>query len=180
MHQPEAKPRDSIWYNYRVFPFRRPAEMDGAAGTQPVVVVGAGPIGLMTALNLARFGVPSVVLEAEQQVSHGSRAIVLTRRSMEIIQQAGVAAPFLAKGLPWSEGRSFYRGREVYHMVLPHDPDDRFAPGLMAATLARDAAGGLVRKAGIMAVVVAGGAVRAGDSIGVELPAQPWRRLEPV
>ncbi len=57
---------------------------------------------------------------------------------------------------------------------------DRFAPGLMAATLARDAAGGLVRKAGIMAVVVAGGAVRAGDSIGVELPAQPWRRLEPV
>jgi 3-(3-hydroxy-phenyl)propionate hydroxylase len=130
MHQPAAKPHDSIWYHYRVFPFRRPAELDGAAGMQPVVVVGAGPIGLVTALNLARFGVPSVVLEAEQQVSHGSRAIVLTRRSMEIIQQAGVAAPFLAKGLPWSDGRSFYRGQQVYHMVLPHDADDRFMPGL--------------------------------------------------
>ncbi len=130
MHQPETTPRDSIWYTYRVFPFRRPAELDGAEGMQPVVVVGAGPIGLVTALNLARFGVPSVVLEAEQQVSHGSRAIVLTRRSMEIIQQAGVAAPFLAKGLPWSDGRSFFRGQEVYRMVLPHDADDRFMPGL--------------------------------------------------
>ena len=49
---------------------------------------------------------------------------------MEIIQQAGVAAPFLAKGLPWSDGRSFYRGQEVYRMVLPHDADDRFLPGL--------------------------------------------------
>ncbi len=130
MHQPAATPHDSIWYSYRVFPFRRPAELEGVAGRQPVVIVGAGPIGLLTALNLARFGVPSVVLEAEQQVSHGSRAIVLTRRSMEIIQQAGVAAPFLAKGLPWSDGRSFYRGRQVYHMVLPHDADDRFMPGL--------------------------------------------------
>ncbi len=130
MHQPAATPHKSIWYNYRVFPFRRPAEMDGAAGTQPVVVVGAGPIGLVTALNLARFGVPSVILEAEQQVSHGSRAIVLTRRSMEILQQAGVAAPFMAKGLTWADGRSFYRGQQVYHMVLPHDADDRFLPGL--------------------------------------------------
>ncbi len=130
MHQPEAEPRASVWYNYKVHPFRRPAELDGAAGTQPVVVVGAGPIGLVTALNLARFGVPSVVLESELQVSHGSRAIVLTRRSMEILQQAGVHQPFLDKGLGWGDGRSFYRGRQVYHMVLPHNPDDRFMPGL--------------------------------------------------
>ena len=130
MHQPNATPHASIWYNYQVFPFRRPAELDGVRGTHPVVVVGAGPIGLVTALNLARFGVACVVLEAEQQVCHGSRAIVLTRRSMEILQQAGVAAPFIVKGLPWSDGRSFFRGQEVYRMVLPHDDDDRFLPGL--------------------------------------------------
>ena len=47
---------------------------------------------------------------------------------------------------------------------------DRFLPGLMAATLDRDAEGGLVRKAGVMAVVVRGGVVRAGDVVGVELP----------
>ena len=57
---------------------------------------------------------------------------------------------------------------------------DRFQPGLMKACLDRDEQGGLVRKAGVMAVVVAGGEVRAGDAISVELPAQPHRPLEPV
>lgn len=52
--------------------------------------------------------------------------------------------------------------------------------GLMAAVLDRDAGGGLVRKAGVMAVVVRGGEVRPGDAIRVELPAAPRRRLEPV
>jgi MOSC domain-containing protein YiiM len=53
-------------------------------------------------------------------------------------------------------------------------------PGLMAATLGRDAAGNLVRKAGIMSVVRAGGLVRPGDPIRVALPALPHRALEPV
>jgi len=57
---------------------------------------------------------------------------------------------------------------------------DGIAPGLMKATLARDAGGGLVRKAGIMAVVLAGGEVRPGDAIEVELPAQPHRALAPI
>jgi MOSC domain-containing protein YiiM len=57
---------------------------------------------------------------------------------------------------------------------------DRFAPGLMQAVLGRDANGQLVRKAGIMAVVVAGGVVCPGDRIAIELPAQPHVALEPV
>lgn len=57
---------------------------------------------------------------------------------------------------------------------------DRFAPGLLAAVLDRDAAGALVRKAGVMAVVVSGGDVRAQDLIEVELPDGPHRPLEPV
>jgi MOSC domain-containing protein YiiM len=52
--------------------------------------------------------------------------------------------------------------------------------GLMAATLDRDAEGNLVRKAGIMAVVIAGGEVRPGDGIAVDLPAAPHRKLEAV
>ncbi|MDQ3897382.1 MAG: MOSC domain-containing protein [Actinomycetota bacterium] len=52
--------------------------------------------------------------------------------------------------------------------------------GLMAACLDRDADGGLVRKAGVMAVVVTGGEVRPGDAIRVELPAAPHERLQPV
>jgi MOSC domain-containing protein YiiM len=57
---------------------------------------------------------------------------------------------------------------------------DGIQKGLKAATLEHDADGGLVRKAGIMAVVLTGGDVRAGDAIRVELPAAPHRALEPV
>jgi MOSC domain-containing protein YiiM len=57
---------------------------------------------------------------------------------------------------------------------------DRFQQGLTAAVLGRDEAGELVRKAGVMAVVVAGGEVRPGDGIGIELPAGPRRALEVV
>jgi MOSC domain-containing protein YiiM len=53
-------------------------------------------------------------------------------------------------------------------------------PGLMAATLDRDAEGGLVRKAGVMAIVLEGGEVRPGDPIRIALPPEPHRRLAPV
>ncbi len=54
---------------------------------------------------------------------------------------------------------------------------DRFQPGLMAACLGRDASGGLVRKAGIMSIVLVGGDVRPGDPIRVELPPEPHHPL---
>ena len=57
---------------------------------------------------------------------------------------------------------------------------ERIQPGLMEATLARDEHGALVRKAGVMSVVVAGGEVRPGDPVAVELPPEPHRPLEPV
>lgn len=57
---------------------------------------------------------------------------------------------------------------------------DRIQPGLMQATLERDEDGNLVRKAGVMAVVLAGGDVRPGDPVAVELPPPPHRPLEPV
>jgi MOSC domain-containing protein YiiM len=57
---------------------------------------------------------------------------------------------------------------------------DRFRPGLMAATLGRDAAGGLVRKAGVMAIVLTGGEVRPNDALEVVMPSGPHRHLAPV
>ena len=69
---------------------------------------------------------------------------------------------------------------EITGLRNPCSQLDRFSPGLMAATLDRDAEGGLVRKAGVMGVVLTGGEVRAGDGIIAELPARPHARLEPV
>ena len=69
---------------------------------------------------------------------------------------------------------------EVTGLRNPCRQLDGLRPGLMAATLARDAQGTLIRKAGVMAVVIAGGEVRAGDAIIVELPVPPHRSLKPV
>ncbi len=127
MHQPTREPRASIYYDYQVhapwLPSAHPAQPRHA-----VAIVGAGPAGLVTALKLAQLGVPSVVLNAELQVSQGSRAIVFTRRSMEILQDVGVADRVTEAGLPWRFGNSYYRGQRVFRMEAPHDPDDRFFP----------------------------------------------------
>ena len=127
MHQPSDQPRPSLYHRYRVFAPWVPAQHP----PQPrhrVVIVGAGPVGLTAALELARHGVPCVVLESERQVSEGSRAIVFTRRSMEILQQVGVAQRVTEAGLPWRFGNSWYRGQRVFRMEAPHSEDDRFFP----------------------------------------------------
>ena len=127
MHQPTTTPRPSIYYQYQVFqPWL--ASQHPAQPRQQVVIVGSGPSGMVTALELARHGVASVVLSAELQFSQGSRAICFTRRSMEILQQVGVADRMTEGGLPWRFGNSFYRGQRVFRMEAPHDPDDRFFP----------------------------------------------------
>jgi MOSC domain-containing protein YiiM len=69
---------------------------------------------------------------------------------------------------------------EVTGLRNPCTQLDRFQPGLMAAVLGRDEHGRLIRKAGIMGIVVEGGEVRPGDPIRVELPPEPHQALEPV
>ena len=69
---------------------------------------------------------------------------------------------------------------EVTGLRNPCAQLDGFQQGLMAACLDRDDAGNLVRKAGVMGIVLAGGAVAPGDAITVLLPALPHRPLEPV
>lgn len=69
---------------------------------------------------------------------------------------------------------------EVTGLRNPCAQLERIQPGLMAATLDRDEQGNLVRKAGVMGIVLAGGDVRPGDPIRIELPPAPHRRLEPV
>jgi MOSC domain-containing protein YiiM len=85
-------------------------------------------------------------------------------------------------GLP--TGTRLYVGAEAIIEITglrnPCAQLDGYRPGLMKAVLDRDAEGKLIRKAGIMAIVVTSGTVCVGDSIGVELPALPHNSLEPV
>lgn len=126
MHQPQVIPHQSLYFPYQVYPAFMPSP--GVVKRLPVVIVGAGPIGLTLALELARYGVRSTVLSAQQQVCEGSRAIVFTRRSMEIFQQVGVSEAVTEQGLPWRCGNSYYRGQRVFRMEALVDEQDRFAP----------------------------------------------------
>jgi MOSC domain-containing protein YiiM len=69
---------------------------------------------------------------------------------------------------------------EITGLRTPCAQLDQIQVGLMAAVLGRDEQGKLIRKAGVMAVVVAGGLVRPGDAITIELPPTPHRPLEPI
>jgi len=97
-------------------------------GRRPVVIAGGGPVGMALALGLANHGMGSVILEADDTVCVGSRAACISRRSLEIIERLGALPAFLAKGLPWTGGRSFYRTEEVFRFEMPHDDRQKLPP----------------------------------------------------
>ncbi len=131
MHQPSMSPRPSIYYNYKVHsPWLSESTTATGNPRRQVVIVGNGPAGMVTALELARHGVRSLILTSECQFTQGSRAIVFTRRSLEILQQVGVADRLMQMGLPWRFGQSFFRGQRVFRMEAPKSDDDRFWPML--------------------------------------------------
>jgi len=96
--------------------------------TRPVAIVGGGPVGMTVALALARQGVRSVLIEADDSVCTGSRAICISRRSLEIFKRIGVVEGFLKKGLPWTGGRSFYRDAEVFRFAMHQDDEQSLPP----------------------------------------------------
>src|SRR5580698_1832951 len=119
---------DSLYFDYPIFAARRVAELDGVAATHPVVIVGAGPIGMTAALVLAHYGVRSVLLDRKDTFNDGSRAICIARPSMHILERIGAAAPFVEKALGWRFGRSYYRGEQIFRLEMPHPPGEKYLP----------------------------------------------------
>lgn len=103
-------------FNWTAYPFTTPPELRGEASACQVAVIGAGPVGLSAALNLARRGVRVVLLEARDQLSDGSRAISLDRQSMRTLDRLGVGREFQARAIPREENLVYYRDRLVYAM----------------------------------------------------------------
>ena len=94
----------------------------------PVLIAGGGPVGLTLSALLARQGIASLVIEADEGYCSGSRAICISRRSQEILAWAGADRKLAATGLPWTGGRSYWRHTEVLQFRMPSEPTQRFAP----------------------------------------------------
>jgi 3-(3-hydroxy-phenyl)propionate hydroxylase len=94
----------------------------------PVVVVGAGPVGMAVALGLAQRGISVTVLEAATQVSFGSRAICVSRHSMEVADRLGFGERLSDLAVEWVGGRSFYREQEVMRFQMPNERHTVRAP----------------------------------------------------
>jgi 3-(3-hydroxy-phenyl)propionate hydroxylase len=105
------------------FAYAPPPELRGAPPRRrPVAVIGAGPVGLTLAIDLAVRGVPVVVLDDNDVVSVGSRAICWAKRTLEIWDRLGVGEAMVAKGVTWNRGRVFHGDRELYRFdLLPEE-----------------------------------------------------------
>lgn len=119
-------------YQYPKYPFVRPAELDHPEQTRhvPVVVVGAGPVGMCAALDLAQKGKPVLLLDDDDTVSIGSRGVCYAKRALEILDRLGVGERVVQKGVSWNVGRTFYRNDEVFSFNLVPEPDHH-RPGMV-------------------------------------------------
>lgn len=105
------------------FGYRRSPDQDRAGPVRyPVVVVGAGPVGLCAAIDLAQRGVPVVLLDDADRIGEGSRGICYAKRTLEILDRLGVAQRCLEKGVTWKIGKVF-QGRDLLYPfdLLPEE-----------------------------------------------------------
>jgi 3-(3-hydroxy-phenyl)propionate hydroxylase len=109
------------------FAYQRSPDQDAAHPVQhPVVVVGAGPVGLSLAIDLAQRGQRVVVLDNDCKLSTGSRAICFAKRTLEIWDRLGVGQRMVDKGVSWNVGKVFFHDAPLYEFnLLPEEGHER-------------------------------------------------------
>jgi 3-(3-hydroxy-phenyl)propionate hydroxylase len=119
-------------YTYPRYSSPRAAELDHPEKPhrRPVVVVGAGPVGLAAAIDLAQHGQPVLLLDDDDTVSVGSRGLCYAKRALEVLDRLGVGDAVVAKGVTWNVGRTFHREQEVFNFNLLPEADHQ-RPGMV-------------------------------------------------
>ncbi|SEA86482.1 FAD-dependent oxidoreductase [Variovorax sp. YR216] len=123
---PEVGPA-GLDYQALEFDFERAPDQGAATpARKPVVVVGAGPVGLSLAIDLAQREVPVVLLDNDFRLSTGSRAICFSKRTLEIFDRLGCGDRMVKKGVSWKLGRVFFGEEQIYQFdLLPEDGHER-------------------------------------------------------
>jgi 3-(3-hydroxy-phenyl)propionate hydroxylase len=102
-----------------LYPYQRSPDQDASpAARHKVIIIGAGPVGLAAAIDLAQQGVPVLVLDDNDRVSFGSRAICFAKRPLEILDRLGCGEPMVSSGVLWDTGRVFVGEDEAYNFNL--------------------------------------------------------------
>ncbi len=108
-----------------LYPYRKVADQNTPARRHPVVVVGAGPVGLALALDLGQRGTPVLVLDDHEGPGLGSKAICFAKRTLDIAHRLGAAAPMMDKGVIWNVGRVFYGDGQLFSFDLQPEEGHR-------------------------------------------------------
>ena len=110
-----------------LYPYKRSPDQDAAKPVRrKVVVIGAGPIGLGAAIEMAQAGIEVVILDDNDKVSFGSRAICFAKRPLEILDRLGCGHPMVEKGVEWDVGKVFFDERQVYEFNLMPEKGHEF------------------------------------------------------
>ncbi len=105
-----------VVYRYQ---YARSRDQDAQAPVRhPVVIVGAGPVGLTAAIDLASRGVPVVLLDDADRIGEGSRGICYAKRTLEILDRLGVGEKLVEQGVTWKLGKVFLGDELVYSFDL--------------------------------------------------------------
>ena len=112
---------------FRAYPYARAPDQDAAAPVRhPVVIVGAGPVGIALALDLGLQGVPVLVLDDHEGIGAGSRAICFSKRTLEIADRHGCGEAIRDRGVVWNLGKVFHADRKVFEFDLLPEAGHRF------------------------------------------------------
>lgn len=103
---------------FKLYPYEKVAAQSAPPQRHPVVIVGGGPIGLATALDLGRKGIPVLVLDDHEGVGQGSRAICFAKRTLEICDRLGAGQAMVDKGVVWNVGKVFHGDDKVFEFNL--------------------------------------------------------------
>src|SRR3954468_14710192 len=114
-----TREEEAVDYQKLVFDYSRHTDQDAKEPVRrPVVVVGAGPVGFALAIDLAQREVPVVLLDNDNTLSTGSRAICFAKRTLEIFDRLGCGDLSVDKGVSWNVGKVFFKEDQVYAFDL--------------------------------------------------------------
>ena len=114
-----------------IYPYKAPTDLRATPPLRkPLIVIGAGPVGLAAAVDARLKGLDVLVFDDDKTVSVGSRAVCYAKRALEVLDRLGIGQPVCELGVSWNIGRTFLEEQEVYQFNLVPDPGHK-RPGMV-------------------------------------------------